>query len=163
VDPEEIADEERRKSFATRVLQAMGQGSGEAWALTATTRGTSDEPSSDDLRAVIRQTIEQIAGRGMTVIVSHAASHVVAPGPDALRVFVTASRATREARLREEEGLDREGAARAVKDSDAGRRDYLKRFYEADDELPTHYDLVVNTDVVSVERAAQLVSDAASS
>ena len=54
-------------------------------------------------------------------------------------------------------------AARAVKDSDAGRRDYLKRFYEIDEELPTHYDLVVNTDVLSVERAADLVSRAAAS
>ena len=48
-----------------------------------------------------------------------------------------------------------------MKDSDAGRRDYLKRFYEIDEELPTHYDLVVNTDVLTVEQAADLVSRAA--
>jgi cytidylate kinase len=48
-----------------------------------------------------------------------------------------------------------------VKDSDAGRRDYLRRFYNVDKELPTHYDLVVNTDVLSVEQAAELVSRAA--
>jgi len=50
-----------------------------------------------------------------------------------------------------------------VKDSDAGRRDYLRRFYDVGEELPTHYDLVVNTDVLSVEQAAELVSQAASS
>jgi cytidylate kinase len=49
-----------------------------------------------------------------------------------------------------------------VKDSDAGRRDYLRRFYGIDEELPTHYDLVVNTDVLTVEQAADLVSLAAS-
>ena len=37
------------------------------------------------------------------------------------------------------------------------RRDYLKRFYELDEELPTHYDLVVNTDVLTLEQAAGLV------
>ena len=60
------------------------------------------------------------------------------------------------------EGLDEARAARAVKDSDAGRRDYLKRFYDVDEESPTHYDLVVNTDVLSIEQAAELVSKAAS-
>ena len=59
------------------------------------------------------------------------------------------------------EALEPAKAARAVKDSDAGRRDYLKRFYEIDEELPTHYDLVVNTDVLTFERAADLVSRAA--
>ena len=59
------------------------------------------------------------------------------------------------------EALDPAKAVRAVKDSDAGRRDYLKRFYDVDEELPTHYDLVVNTDALSVELAADLVIRAA--
>ena len=50
-----------------------------------------------------------------------------------------------------------------MKESDAGRRDYLKRFYKIDEELPTHYDLIVNTDVLSVEQAADLISRAAAS
>jgi cytidylate kinase len=49
-----------------------------------------------------------------------------------------------------------------VKDSDTGRRDYLRRFYDVDEELPTQYDLVVNTDVLSLEQAADLVAKAAS-
>jgi cytidylate kinase len=97
------------------------------------------------------------------VIVAHAASHVVEPGHEALRVLVTASPATRADRVGAAEGLDPAKAARAVKDSDAGRRDYLRRFHEIDEELPTHYDLVVNTDVLSVEQAADLVGRAAAS
>ena len=54
-------------------------------------------------------------------------------------------------------GIDVAGAERTVKASDAGRRDYLKRFYDVAEELPTHYDLVVNTDGISVEEAAALV------
>ena len=49
-----------------------------------------------------------------------------------------------------------------MKDSDAGRRDYLKRFYDVGEELPPTYDLVVNTDALSVELAAELVVRAAS-
>ena len=52
-------------------------------------------------------------------------------------------------------------AAREVKGSDAARRDYLKRFYGIDAELPTHYDLVVNTDVLSIDQAADLITHAA--
>jgi cytidylate kinase len=51
-------------------------------------------------------------------------------------------------------------AARAVKRSDADRADYLKRFYRVSDELPTHYDLVINTDKVAPEHAARLVVEA---
>ena len=49
-----------------------------------------------------------------------------------------------------------------MKEADAARRDYLRRFYDIDAELPIHYDLVVNTDIISVERAAAVIAQAAS-
>ena len=155
IDPGELADEERRKSLAARILGAIAQGGGEAWALGGPgPPSAGEELSSDELRALIREAIEQTAARGNAVIVAHAASYVVPRGPQALRVLITASPATREARV---------GDSRAVKDSDAGRRDYLKRFHGVDDEVPTHYDVVINTDVLSAEQAAQLVVQAGSS
>lgn len=158
--PKEVADEERRKSLVARVLEAIAQGGSE---LGSSIPLDGDELNSDDLRALIRDTIERTAARGNAVIVAHAASYAVPQGREALRVLVTASPQIRAARVGGAEGLDQAKAERAVKDSDAGRRDYLRRFYEVDDELPTHYDLVVNTDVLSVEQAAELVSQAASS
>ena len=38
--------------------------------------------------------------------------------------------------------------------------DYLKRFYGVAVELPIHYDLVINTDALSVEQAAALIAQA---
>jgi len=163
IDPAEVADEERRKSLAARVLEAIAQGGGEAWALGGSPPRVGEELSSEDVRALIRETIQQTAARGNVVIVAHAASHVVSRGPEALRVLVTASPTTRATRVGGLEGLDQTRAARVVADSDAARRDYLKRFYDVDEELPTHYDLVINTDVLSVEQAAQVVSQAGSS
>lgn len=160
IGPGDVADEERRKSLVARVLDAMAVGSSELGASLPLRSG--EVLSSDDVRALIREMIVQAAGRGNAVIVAHAASYAVTPGPEALRVLVTASPKTRAARVRKAEGLDDVRAARAVKDSDAGRRDYLRRFYDVDAELPTHYDLVVNTDVLSIEHAAELVSNAAS-
>ena len=134
----------------------MAQGSSEAGG-TVVVEGL----DKDAVRVLIRETIERTAARGNAVIVAHAASHVVEPGGESLRVFVTASPSTRANRLGAAEALEPAKAARAVKDSDAGRRDYLKRFYRIDEELPTHYDLVVNTDVLTVEQAVDLVSRAA--
>jgi cytidylate kinase len=159
----DVADEERRKSFAARALNAIAQGGGEAWALGTTGPLTSwDELGSDGIRSLIRETIEQTAARGKAVIVAHAASYAIGRDDAVLRVFVTASPETREARIAEAESLDQAGAAKALKESDAGRADYLKRFYDVRAESPTHYDLVLNTDALSVEQAANLIEQAAS-
>lgn len=162
IEPADVADQERRRSVAGRLLDALAQGGGEAWALGGGPPRSGDEWSSDEVRALIRETIEQTAARGKVVIVAHAASRALPAGPDALRVFVTASPATRAGRVCDEQGLDEKQGARAVKDADAGRRDYLRRFYDVDEERPTDYDLVVNTDVFSPEQTAELVSRAAS-
>ena len=115
LEPADIADEERRKSLAARLLDAMAHGGGEAWAIGgAAPLVAGEEWGGDEVRALIRETIEHTA-------------------------------------------------ARAVKDADANRRDYLRRFYEVDEELPTHYDLVVNTDVLSPEQCAEVVSSVAGS
>ena len=159
VDAADVADEERRKSLAARALNAIAQGGGEAWTLGAVGPLSSrEELDSDDIRSLIRETIEQTAGRGKAVIVAHAASYAIGHGDGVLRVLVTASPETRTTRVAEAEGLDQAGAARALKESDAGRADYLKRFYDVREESPTHYDLVLNTDALSIEQAADLIA-----
>ena len=163
IDPAEVADEERRKSFAIRLLEGLGEGGGEAWALALSGSGRGgEELSSDDVRALIRETIAQTAARGDVVIVAHGASYGVSREHQPLRVLVTASPETRATRIADLKGVDQSRAAREVKSSDVARRDYLKRFYDIGEELPTHYDVVVNTDVFSVEQAARLVSHLAS-
>jgi len=163
ISPAEVADEEKCKSLGSRLLEAMANSGGEAWTLGGGALRGGDDLSSDDVRALIRETIAQTVARGKVVIVAHAASHSVEAGPGSLRVLVTASPATRAARIAELQGLDQTRAAREVKGSDAARRDYLKRFYGIDAELPTHYDLVVNTDSLSIDQAAGLIAHAATS
>ena len=159
LDAADVADEERRKSLATRALNAIAQGGGEAWTLGAVGPLSSrEELDSDDIRSLIRETIEQTASRGKAVIVAHAASYAIGHGDGVLRVLVTASPETRTTRVAEAEGLDQAGAARVLKESDAGRADYLKRFYDVREESPTHYDLVLNTDALSIEEAADLIA-----
>lgn len=159
LEPGEVADEERRKSFASRVLETLAEGGGDAWTLAATAGLDYVRPA--DVRALIRETVLQTAARGNVVIVAHAASHALEPEQQTLRVLVTASPSTRAKRVAEAEQLDEGQAAGAIKDSDAGRRDYLQRFYSVASESPTDYDLVVNTDLLSNEQAADIVLRAA--
>jgi cytidylate kinase len=158
VSPADVADEERRKSLAARILGSISEGSAGTMALGgAIPYPLEDEHPSSELRALIREAIEQTAARGDVVITAHAASHALDYGPRVLRVLVTASPDTRAKRVSERAGIDVGKAKRVVSNADAGRREYLKRFYDVDHELPTHYDLVLNTDALSVEEAAELI------
>jgi cytidylate kinase len=161
LEPRDIADEERRKSFASRFLDVLADSGGDALTLSTPSAASMGAVSAADVRSLIRETVTQTAGRGNVVIVAHAASFALDPGSGTLRVLVTASPAVRAKRIAASDGLDAAEAERMVKDSDAGRRDYLKRFYSVDRESPTDYDLVVNTDHLSLEQGAEIVLCAA--
>jgi cytidylate kinase len=156
VEPEVIADVERRKSLLHRLLEDLGSGSGVS---TLAVGGgfvppIDDKPTSDELRQLIREAIEETAAQGDAVILAHAASH-------ALRVLVTASQQTCIQRVADLRRCSEADAEAAVKSSDAARASYLQRFYGVSAERPSHYDLVVNTDRLTPERAAALVVEAA--
>lgn len=161
LEPRDIADEERRKSFASRFLDLLAESGGDALTLSTPSGEAMGAVSPADVRGLIRETVVQTAGRGNVVIVAHAASFALEAGPQMLRVLVTASPAVRAKRIAASDGLDDAAAERMIKDSDAGRRDYLKRFYSVDGESPTDYDLIVNTDHLSVEQGAEIVLRAA--
>jgi len=118
---------------------------------------------TESLRGLIRDAILAAADEGNVVIVAHAASYTLADRDGVLRVFVTAPTETRVLRLVEAERLDAKSAKRIVKESDKARAAYLKSFYGVARELPTHYDLVLNTDKLVTETAAAAIVDAAGS
>jgi cytidylate kinase len=161
LEPRDIADEEQRRSLARRVLEMLAEGGGDGWMLGTGAAAPMESVRPADIRALIRETVAQTAARGSVVIVAHAASYAIEPSAASLRVLVTASPKTRARRVGAKEAVDEAQAVRTVKDADAGRRDYLKRFYGVDRETPTDYDLVINTDVFSTEQAAEIVSQAA--
>ena len=162
ISPGDVADEERRKSLVNRLIGSIAEGGTSATALAGGALPIIvGGLGSDEIQSLIREAIEQTAARGNVVITAHAASHVLDPGERTLRVFVTASPRTRARRVSESADVDVASAERTVKASDTGRRDYLKRFYDVAEELPTHYDLVVNTDAISLDEAAALVARAA--
>jgi cytidylate kinase len=153
----EVADVERRRSAFSQVLEALAPGGASYGVMQAVPAGQ----TSGELRNLILAAIEETAASGDVVIVAHAASHALSKREGVLRVLVTAPIGTREQRVAAAQDLDGRKAARAIKQSDAGRADYIRRFYGVNAELPSHYDLVINTERLSPEHAAQLISEAA--
>jgi cytidylate kinase len=174
VDVTRVAEAEHRQSLLDRLFDAMKWGAGdvvgtEYFVLTPVAldefyaQGVPVVPTiREEYRALIREVIHEVASQGNAVIVAHAASMALAGTPGVLRVLVTASLATRAQRLwREGHLLKEDDATKALKESDRERKDYLYRFYQIREELPTHYDLVVNTDHLSPEQAVDVIVRAA--
>lgn len=159
IDPEMVVDQERRKSLVTRWLEYLGEAGAPLDGMPI--RPDWNVPPSEAVREFIREAIHEVAERGDVVIVAHAASHAVGTAAGVLRVWITASPETRSQRLAAADGLSAEEAAKTIKSSDSARADYLKRFHGIGQELPTHYDLVINTDTLSADQAAALIVQAA--
>ena len=165
VSVEDLADTERRMKVLERLTRNLAAGGavgamGVGAVIFDVPVPTAPDPKS--LRALIQKSIHETAERGNAVIVSHAASYTLAGKGDVLRVLVTASPEVRVKRVAEHFSLDDKKAAKAVSESDAGRAAYLKRFYNVVDELPTHYDLSLNSDSLSLDQISDLIVSAAS-
>jgi cytidylate kinase len=155
VSPETVAESEKTPGLITRILESLGRTpmAAEGFPVAEMYHMT----HTPDYEALIQKVIRQTAAEGNVVILSHGASIPLAGTPGLLRVLVTASPETRASRLTEQGGPSGEDAEEAIEHSDRQRRDFLRRFYDVDEELPTHYDLVLNTDVLSYDEAARLI------
>lgn len=168
VSADVVADVERRKSLLERIVRQLNSVDAGAAAIgfvpaSGQLLGVGPHADPDDLRDLVKAAIEATADEGNAVIAAHAASVALGGRHRAVRAFVTASRDTRTRRIAGSAGVDERQAERLVTKGDAGRRDYFKRFYAEQDEQPTFYDLVINTDRIGEDDAASLIVTAARS
>ena len=166
VDTEVVAAVEKRQTFlksifanleaAHGLIEPATLSVGVPWFALSPERG-GPRAAPEDLRALIQAAIQQIAKDGAAVIVAHAASMTLASRDDVLRVLVTASSETRADRLAGAQGITKAEAVAAIASGDRNRKDYFRRFHKIAEELPTHYDVVVNTDVLTPEHSADVI------
>lgn len=169
VDAAVIADAERRQTFFERLVNSFAIAPLPEMMTYAPGFFVSPAPQesagglygTEQYRQLIRDVVRETAEQGDVVIFAHAAAVALGGREDILRVLVTASPPTRAARLAAVYGLDARQADAEVKESDNARRAYLRDFYGVTTELPTHYDLVLNTDILAPVDAAEVVVAAA--
>ena len=167
VSPEEVDRAEHTKPLLARIHEVLGSPS-----LSISTTHPMESMSQEQLispppsvsnRQMIQKVIYEAAEKGNVVIAAHASGFHLAGMEGLLRVFVIASVDVRVERLRQMTKLNAQDARRAIEKDDKERQFYLRRFYDVRQELPTHYDLVINTDMFTSSVAAHLIVTAAKS
>jgi len=117
-------------------------------------------PPSWKLVRETTETILQLAELGRAIIVGRAAN-VVTKGLDTVfHVRLVGSFEVRVKRIMAWHKLDRRAAAAFIKKQDAARKRYVRRYYQQDIDDPLLYDLVVNSDRVTEDLAAEWVGEA---
>ena len=155
VDPVAVAEAERRKSLLSRIAELAARGSVES-APPGPWPSSFDE--ADKFLSLIQDAVKEAADRGKVVLVAHAACYACAERPDVLRVSITAPLSARVSRVAAAEGVSEKEANKSLRQSDAGRASYLKRIYGISKEAPTDYDVVINTDRMAPDVAADLIA-----
>src|SRR5687767_6703500 len=122
VSPEVVASAERVPSLAERIMERFfnaGFYAGdipEAVVPTSTTMDSALQTlNSANYRELIGQVVRNLAQRGSSVIVGHAAQVVLRSQPGVLKVLIHGSSEHRISRLALDEGMSPEKAAEAVK------------------------------------------------
>ena len=162
LDTSVVADVERKKGLLARIIEDLASAPVPDAANVGLLVPEAMMPARpEDFRALIMDAIRETAEHGDVVIVAHAASIPLAGRGDLLRILITGSFDARVARVAASAQGDKAKATKLLKDSDAARADYFKRFYRIERELPTHYDLVVNTDALALDEAAAIIVAAA--
>lgn len=145
--------------LAAMMMQAEGISREEAMAKTIAMEQRTEKAS--DYRELVHQVIREYAEIGDVVIVGRGAQVLLRDFPGVLRVRICASEGVRIHRIMERLKVDAEEAERQVRQSDRERARYLKHYYGVDGQDPTLYDLMLNTDRLTLDKATELVIAAA--
>ena len=161
VSPGQVASAENRKSFLSSLVDDISSSSADVVNFILNPKAAG---AGDDMRQWIREAILESAEEGNVVIVAHAASYALARRKDVLRVLITGSEFGRVHNwLPTAGGKSPREAAEAIRESDAARADYLKRFYDVKVESPEHYDVTFSMDTLKAPAVAALIVQAANS
>src|SRR5207245_9276587 len=106
---------------------------------------------------VTERVIAEAATHGRVVLVGRGAQAVLGNRPDALHVYVVASKAFRMKLAVERLGADPAQVERVVDETDRQRDQYVKTYYGRHRHEVTNYDLVVNAERLGFEGAAGLI------
>ena len=117
-------------------------------------------PSAYDLLSETSKMIRHLSQLGNAIVIGRAGNIVTRQLPGGLHVRLVGSFFRRVRNLREGTDLGPHEAEKKLDGIDARRRKYLKRYFEKDIDDPLGYDLVVNTDRLSLEGCARILADA---
>jgi len=113
-----------------------------------------------DYLAGLKSVIKDLASNQSIVIRGRGSQFILKDFPGAFHVLFVAPLAIRLKRVMRDLNTTKEGAKIEITRFDSSRREFTKRYFHANLEDPLHYDLVINTKLLSFESAASIVVQA---
>jgi len=108
----------------------------------------------------LRAVIYDYARKGRVIVAGRGGQVLLRDIPGTLHLRIVAPFEVRLRRFREQQGGEEKQAVRVLRRSDRDSAGFLRSFFDVDWDDPALYDLVVNTDKISVEAAVQVVLEA---
>jgi len=153
--PEDVQSlEESVPSFLERFAQSSALSFPE---FLVSTPSAMEEPDAVKLAHVTKEFVEELGGRDRIVMVGRAAAAILARDQDALHVRLVASHAYRVRLAMAEHGVAEAEATAIVNERDTSRERYHKEMYGRDWADPVNYHLVLNTELLGIDGAGDLV------
>src|SRR2546425_9560647 len=147
--------EERAPGLLERLARTLAAGSPEMFIATAGIPRV--EPDEAAIVHLTERVIAEAAAHGRIVLVGRGAQAVLAQRPDALHVYVVASKPWRLKLAVERLGVDPAHVEKVVDDTDRQRDQYVRTYYGRHRDDAVNYDLVVNAERLGLDGAAALI------
>jgi cytidylate kinase len=109
-------------------------------------------------RQAVEQVMHELAAAGQVVIVGRAGQTILSGAPRTLHVRTIAPTACRVGRVAARNNISPKAAKAQVEVSDRFRKNYLKRFYNVCWDAPELYNLVINTESIRPDQAAEIIA-----
>ena len=118
-------------------------------------------PSPWTLVQLTTETILRLAGLGHVILVGRGANIITSRMPQVFHVRLVAPWATRVEHLARQNHVSQAEAARIAKSRDQARRAYVRRYFNAEIDESTLYDLTLNTGRFGFAHSAEVIVHAA--
>ena len=113
----------------------------------------------DEYLQHLMNVVGTIGKHGRAVVVGRGANFILPP-EQRFRVRITASRKLRIEKVARNFDLSPAEAKRRVIKTESNRKAFIRKYFNADIADPTNYDLVINTDALTVENAVDVIGAA---
>ena len=103
--------------------------------------------------------IKKLAGSQSIVIRGRGSQFILNDFPGTFHVLIVAPIDVRVKRVKDSLKINEEDARKAITLFDEGSHEFVKRYFKANIADPIHYDIVINTNHISIEGAASIIVD----
>jgi cytidylate kinase len=104
----------------------------------------------------LKRVMVEVGQHGKAIFVGRGAQFLL-PRQRVLAVWITASEPYRVERVMRGEGMNEADALQYVRETDAGRQEFVQRFFHHDVNDPLLYDLVINVEQMGAARAVEQI------